>query len=797
MSKNLVPKTNEPMSSGSVFCLKMKHFCSVLILLCSITSATGQSGTIRGNVYDRETGAPVLFANIRLADTNLGTNTDDNGFFSLNNVPTGSYDLVATYIGFDSTVVRITVMEDNISYQRILLTPNAVNLTTVDVSGQRERARTEVGVSRLTVTPKQIRSLPAAGGEADIAQYLPILPGIISSGDQGGQLYIRGGSPVQNKILLDGMTIFNPFHSIGLFSVFETETVRSIDVYTGGFNAEYGGRISAVVDIKTREGNKQRLSGLVSASPFQAKALIEGPIKKLDPETGNSISFLFTAKHSYLNETSPFLYPYATDTTFYAFAAGDTSLRDVEDIGLPFQYTDFYGKVSIVGGGGSKLDFFGMNFRDRFDFVGLSTVDWTTSGGGAHFNLVPPNSDVVMEGTVAYSKYDIASLESDGRPKNSQVTNYTAGLTFTYYGLNKQLDYGFEFTGFNTDFSFTNLFDIPFQQRDFTTELAGFLKYRQQLGRLVIDPGLRLQYYASQSKLSIEPRFGLKFNATDRFRFKMAGGFYSQNLISTVSEQDVVNFFVGFLAGPEQMLFLPNSSEVSKDRIQRAFHGIAGLELDLGKFTTLNVESYYKGFTQLISINRNKLRGQDPDFQTETGEAYGIDLSLRYEQAGWYGWFTYSLAKVNRDDGAQLYPTIFDRRHNVNALVSYQFGASKRWSASLRWNLGSGFPFTRTRGFYEQVPFDSDLLTTDMLTGNFDIGTILSEARNDGRLSYYHRLDASLKREWKWGKYGGLEVNLSVTNVYNRENVFYVDRQTNRRVNQLPVLPSAGVTVRF
>lgn len=769
----------------------------ILFSLLGSYFASAQTGTIRGNIYDQESGEPILFANIRLSGTSIGTNSDDNGFFSLNDIPTGTYSLVATYLGYDSLSVTVNLAAGAISYQRLSLQPSAIELSTVDVSGQRERARTEVGVSTLTVTPKQIKSLPSAGGEADIAQYLPILPGIVSSGDQGGQLYIRGGSPVQNKILLDGMTIYNPFHSIGLFSVFETETVRSIDVLTGGFNAQYGGRISAVVDIKTREGNKQRLSGLVSASPFQAKALIEGPIKKLDPATGNSISFLFTAKHSYLDKTSPVLYPYATDTTFYSFAAGDTSLQDIADLGLPFQYTDFYGKISIVGGGGSKLDLFGMNFRDRFDFVGLSTVDWTTSGGGAHFNLVPPNSDIVMDGTIAYSKYDINSVEADGRPKSSEVVNYTAALNFTYYGFNKQLDYGFEFTGFNTNFAFTNLFDIPFQQKDFTTELAGYLKYRQQIGRLILEPGLRLQYYASQSKFSPEPRLGLKYNITDAVRFKLAGGLYSQNVISTVSERDVVNFFVGFLAGPEQTIFLPNSSQASKDRIQRAFHGVAGLEVDVNRHATLNIEPYYKGFTQLISINRNKLRGQDPDFQTETGEAYGIDLSLRYELTRWNAWLTYSLARVTRDDGEQVYPTIFDRRHNVNALLTYQFGKNNKWSASLRWNLGSGFPFTLTQGFYEQVPFDSDLLTTDVLTGNFDIGTLLSDRRNDGRLSYYHRLDASLKREWGWGKYGRIEANASVTNVYNRDNVFYVDRQTNRRVNQLPVLPSAGLVVRW
>ena len=170
---------------------------------------------------------------------------------------------------------------------------------------------------------------------------------------------------------------------------------------------------------------------------------------------------------------------------------------------------------------------------------------------------------------------------------------------------------------------------------------------------------------------------------------------------------------------------------------------------------------------------------------------------MRHQRAHWYAWFTYSLAKVNRNDGEQIYPTIFDRRHNVNALVNYQFGSKNQWSTSLRWNLGSGFPFSLTQGFYQQVPANTDLLTTDVLTGNFDIGTILSQERNDGRLSYYHRLDAALKREWSWGQYGKVEANVSITNVYNRDNVFYVDRQSNRRVNQLPILPSAGVLIKW
>jgi hypothetical protein len=294
----------------------------------------------------------------------------------------------------------------------------------------------------------------------------------------------------------------------------------------------------------------------------------------------------------------------------------------------------------------------------------------------------------------------------------------------------------------------------------------------------------------------LEPRLGVKINLSEGLRFKFAGGLYSQNLISTVNELDVVNLFVGFLAGPERSLFKPNSREPANDRLQKAVHAIAGFEIDMGKNTELNVEPYYKGFTQLISINRNKLSSADPDFETETGRAYGIDFSFRRETKNLYIWATYSLSYVDRNDGRQQYFTVFDRRHNVNLLTTYTFGTKRNWEAGARWNLGSGFPFTQTQGFYQNVNFQ-DLLLTDVLTGNSNLGTILSERRNDGRLSYYHRLDLSLKRSFELSRNSRIDATLSVTNAYNRENVFYVDRITNSRVNQLPVLPALTLTYAF
>ena len=739
-----------------------------------------QTGIVRGNVYDKTTGEPIIYGTVRLAGTTTGTSTDLNGFFSLPDVEPGDYVLVATYVGYDSVGVEITVASGTIVYRRLNMEESSVDLDVVQVSAEKIKSRTEVKISSVTVSPKQIRALPSTGGEADIAQYLSVIPGVVFTGDQGGQLYIRGGSPIQNKILLDGMTIYNPFHSIGFFSVFETETIRNVDVLTGAFNAEYGGRISAVVDIKTREGNKKRLAGIVSANPFQAKVLLEGPIVKLKEDGGGSTSFLLTAKRSYIDETSKRIYEYVADS-----------------VGLPYNFTDVYGKLSFVSENGSKLDLFGFNFDDQVDFTGLADLNWTSTGGGARFTLIPSSSSMIVGGTISYSKYESQIQEADENPRSSGISGFTAGLDFTYFGKNdSELKYGFEVNGFNTDFRFTNFINNTIEQRSFNTEISGFFKYKTKINKLIFEPSLRIQYYASLPEFSIEPRFGLKYNVNDNLRIKAAGGLYSQNLVSSVNERDVVNLFVGFLSGPEETIFKPGSTEATDHKLQKSVHGIFGVEYDITNNLEINVEPYYKRFNQLIGLNRNKLSGVDPNFSTETGDAYGIDFLIKYQTKQLYLWFTYSLGYVNRDDGFQEYPTLFDRRHNINALATYTFGSDRDWELSARWNMGSGFPFTLTQGFFQEYNFQ-DGISTDVLGSNGDLGIIYSDDRNSGRLPYYHRLDMSLKKYFKFSKTTELETVLSVTNAYDRDNIFFFDRVRYDRVNQLPILPSLGVIFKF
>ena len=753
-------------------------FAVQLILLAAATTGFAQKGDVRGFVYDEKTGEPVIFTNVILKGTSLGAATDINGFFSVPQIPAGEYTLMITNIEYDTLEQPITIVANQIQNVQLFMNAADRTLQTVTITAQTQEKATEVRISTIPITTKQIERLPSVGGEPDLAQYLQVLPGVIFTGDQGGQLYIRGGSPIQNKVLLDGMVIYNPFHSIGLFSVFETDIIRSVDVYTGGFSAEYGDRVSAVIDITTKDGNKKEFSGEVSASPFLGRLLLEGPLKKLD-ENGSSVSYLLTAKHSYLDRTSQGLYGYVNN--------GD---------GIPFSFTDLYGKLSVNSNTGNKINFFGFNYRDSVTFSDITTFNWKSIGGGANFVVVPAESNVLIEGIFAFSQYDLTQNEADEKPRNSLISGFNGGIDFTYFIPEGDVKYGVEVVGFQTDYTFFNRLGQQYQQQQYTTQLSGYVKYRKVINkRLVIDPSFRIQYYASLGEVSPEPRLGMKYNLTDRLRIKFAGGLYSQNLISTRSDRDVVNLFSGFLSGPETTLDTPDGED-GTTRLQKATHAIGGIEFDLTDYIEINVEPYIKYFNQLIEINRDKLVPADPDFATETGRAYGIDFLVKYDYKRVYVWVGYSYGFINRYYGEQTYPTHYDRRHNVNLVTTYAAGADKSWEISGRWNMGSGFPFTQTAGFYESIDF-FDGINTDYTTENGTLGIIYADELNGGRLPYYHRLDISGKKTFDFASGNRMEVTASVTNVYNRENIFYFDRIRYERVNQLPILPSLAVSYRF
>ena len=261
-------------------------------LLCGFVFS--QHAVLKGFTYDESSGESLPYCTIQLMGTSYGALSDASGAFLINKIPAGPYTVKVSRMGYVDLMDTITVGSSGNTTKRYSISPSSQTLDAVQIVGENTRKEQETRTAVISVTPKDMSKMPAIGGQPDFAQYLQVLPGIISTGDQGGQLYVRGGTPVQNMLLLDGTILFNPFHSIGIFSVFDMDIMSSADVYTAGFGAEFGGRISSVMDIKTRDGNKKRIAGKVDLSNIGAQLLLEGPLLKLKDDRKTSISFILS-----------------------------------------------------------------------------------------------------------------------------------------------------------------------------------------------------------------------------------------------------------------------------------------------------------------------------------------------------------------------------------------------------------------------------------------------------------------------------------------------------------------------
>ena len=505
-------------------------------------------------------------------------------------------------------------------------------------------------------------------------------------------------------------------------------------------------------------------------------------------------SLLVSFKESLLDQAAPIFYPYVA----------------TEYDGLPFEFRDLFSKYTLETNGGNKLNLFGFNFSDAVRFAGGKSIAWNSVGYGTDFTVVPASSNTILQGHLAQSSYTITSSEIENRPRFSTINGFNGGLDFTYL-LRKadELKYGLEFIGYYTDYQFTNTVGRSLQQEDNTTELGIYFDYKRQQGRWLVQPGIRMHNYSTMGVVRIEPRFGFKYNATENFRIKGSAGRYSQNLIAANSDRDVVNLFYGFLSGGGVDLPSKIGDEDVQGTLQTADHAVFGVEFNPAPRWNVELEAYVKNFGMITNVNRFKLYDDIPqyanqperlrkDFMVERGLARGIDALVTYEDKHWYLWAVYSLGRSTRYDGEQTYAPFFDRRHNTNFVVARKW--AKQLEVSLRWNYGSGFPFTPIRGYYEQLPFTnpdgSPYIDFPYPTENGQMGILYGDL-NSKRLPDYHRLDLTAKKAWDIKEHQRLEASLAITNVYNRRNIFYYDTPKAQRVNQLPIMPTVLLSYAF
>ena len=720
--------------------------------MCGVASA---QTTIRGFVSDGEGGGPLPGANVAVqplpSGALTGATADADGFYEVGPMRPGRYAVRISYVGYRAVRDTVRLGEALVLTLNVTLDPEGGELgevTVMDDAG----AVAEGGVQ--TVRPADLARIPTPGGSGDLASYLVTLPGVVTTGDTGGQLYVRGGTPSQNLVLIDGAPVFQPFHAVGFFSAFPEDVVGSVDLYAGGFGVRYNGRVSSVLDVTTRNGSTERFRGAAEAGPFLVGGRIEGPIHR-----GTS-SFLLSARTSVIEDLAP-------------------ALLGRE---LPLVFSDVHAKLAQRGDEGTcTASVLWTRDRGRVDPERGDVFAWTNGVLGGRCVVVPRASPVRLETnmSVSYVLNEAGLPEAPERTSDVYLASADADLSrLTTFGRLRAGGYGrFVQTAFALGEQYTTLRE----DREAVIEAGAYGE---------VEVTLAAQLRATAGVLFEKPAYGrATLQPRGRVAWRPAGdagpgldvaaGLYRQSLLGISDERDAGSPFVVWTT--------PRTDE----RRVASTHLLVGGTVPFGGLR-IGLETYAKRTrNQLVPILSSRAQ-----FTTTLARASvaarGADLRVEGRRGAFYGFAGYGYAEVDVQaaDGdfgdffgepVTRYRPPYDRRHQLSGLVSYQRG---RTSASLRWQYGSGLPFTRVIGFDDAVPPAG---LPDVRT---DPGTtrVLFDRPYDGRLPAFHRLDVSVGRTVLIPG-GRLVLRAGAINAYDRANVFYFDVFRVKRVDQLPLVP--------
>ncbi|MBU2491718.1 MAG: TonB-dependent receptor [Bacteroidetes bacterium] len=725
--------------------------------------AQQNTGTIRGIVSDSTNGEALAFANVYIQSLNRGTTSDRKGLFFLTSIPSNRYYAVTvSYLGYKTKTIHVIVSKDRITEVDFELNPTEIELETIEKVAEqisKEKA-TDAGLDKISI--KDVERLPR-GVETDIFRSLNYLPGVQSAGDISARYYVRGSNSNQNLVLIEGATIYNPYHALGLFSVVDPEMINSIEFYKGGFTAEYGGRLSSVLRLVTKDGNRNKYSGKASASLLSGKILFEGPI----PDG----SFMITGRKNYSSDIlKKFLNDQSVPADFYDFSfkvnyANDEVMEDGK-----FTVHGFFSGDNILNEDPAKTD-----FKWNSNLVGIK---W--------FQL--SNTPLFYEAGFYISSFrgEVIPNESKAKPQINDVTDISVRFDFKYlYDSKDEIDLGFHIQEIKTFLEIENLGGLsknigPTEGAQANISVYG--KYKVlRFDNFGADIGTRINIAGVSSgagKNILEPRISLTYTPLPEISLKGAWGIYQQELTTLSDEDQVITIFEPWLINPSYID--PSQSN----------HFVLGIETYFLPELELNVEGYYKKSKNIPSLNYNKITEDDPEFVSSKEESYGAEFYTRYHNSQIDIIASYTLGWAFKEVDGQKYHPRYDSRHTYNLIFAYNF--SNGWSASANWNFSSGLPFTQLIGYYNKLYFENPFIRLSSLNDKNPY-PILS-GRNLGRLPDYHRMDLSLSKKFTFDNFS-LYVDLSIINIYNRENIFYFDRETGEKVNMLPFLPTATVKV--
>lgn len=727
-----------------------------------IESAFAQNGTIRGYVTSRETGRPLPGANVIARDstgTVHGSATDEKGFYQISGLPLGRYHLRVSHVGYAPFRDTVSVHTAGARTRDVALRSAEKQLRGVEVQARSSIAEVEAG--RQQVEAADIERIPMPGPSGDLASFLRTEPGVAVLGDRGGRVYVRGGTPSQNLTLVDGTPIYRPFHLLGQYSAFPSELISTADVHAGGFGAEYAGRLSSVIDVRLRPGNKHAYEGSVAASPFLASARFEGP---LDPDGRASVVGLF--RRSSIESAAPLL------------------IREE----VPLYFHDVTVK-SHFGGGIDHCSVTALHTYDRGrvdpDDTAASFL-WTNNvmSGSCRFLGAQTSSVTDVSVGAAHLLSDVRRSEQSGR--SAWRWGIHGGIDYTRPVPWGKVRLGLRFRNDALHYNLDEKFFLRRDEESFGLTFGGHVGIVWEMTSAVtLTPGVAVLAPLSWGHESLEPRLQLTWEPRDaRFgTLSAAFGLYHQPIEAIRDVRDAGAAFTAWVPAPVD------------NQLARATHALLGWSHQFTPGLTVSAEGYFKRMSNLAVSEWSTAARFTTSLALANGVAYGTDLRMEWRHAplyltlGYgYGWVEYrashgDLGTWIQGQGIERYHPAHDRRHKLSVTASLDLALA---DFDLTWQYGSGRPFTQAFGVDSALNI---IGVEESPNQNLGVPRILYRRPYQARLPPYHRLDISARQSVSLSEDVQLTVKLGALNAYNRRNLFYYDLFTLRRVDQLPIVP--------
>ena len=788
----------------------MKAFLSVALLFSLCFSAYSQKFTLSGTVTDSESGEALIGANIFDKKSQKGAVTNNYGFFSYSS-SNPELELVVSYVGYEPKLLTLNLEND--TTMNLVLFP-AGQLNEVVIEGSRlDPVQESTQMGSINVPIREIKNLPAILGEVDVFKVIQLLPGVQSGSEGSSGVYVRGGSPDQNLILLDGVPVYNVSHLFGFFSVFNDGSINNVDLIKGGFPARYGGRLSSVIDISMKEGNMKEFKGEGSIGLIASKITLEAPIVK------DRTSFLFSGRRTYLDLIAKPIIKSSTD--------GE------EEYG--YYFYDLNAKVNHIFNQNNRLylSFYGGDDTGKFrnkntGYTGVSNSESTEEGGLGWGNRIGAirwnhvfNQRLFANFTGTVTRYRFRVFSDSERVyypnpgEEPTVDTYTSDY---YSGIRDfALKADFEFIpnpehylrwgGMIINHRFTPGVFVSKENTESTIregadpsdsdEYSLYVEDDFSVGdRLKFNLGTHFSGFSVDGKsyTSLQPRASARYLVNPTSSVKL----------SYVQMAQFIHLLTNAGLGLPTDLWVPATERIGP---QESWQVSAGYFKNIRPGLEFSAEAYYKDMQGVIEyVDGASYLNTTEDWQDKVavgeGRSYGLELLLQKKIGRTTGWIGYTLSKTERRfdevNFGEWFPFRYDRRHDISIAAVHKL--SDRIDISGTWVFGTGNHITvPTQRYQHDISVIND---TNTIYGGVYLDHI--ESRNNFQMKNYHRLDLGVNfhKEKKWGR---RTWNVSVYNVYSRLNPFYMDisynydiqRNQMRQVSLFPIIPSVSYRFTF